>query len=132
MIRCVLAFTFLFAAFGLTTAATAADPEQKAELRELKKKNKQLKRELAKKKAEFPQLFEEITTKEEGANWKFARTSAVVSHPAASKDYPARGATHMSFSFKRMSARVVCPFADSRPRGKWLIYNARANTLKTR
>lgn len=133
MIRAGLAIAIVaFATCATAGPAWATDPQQKAELRELKKKNKQLKQELAQKKAEFPKRFEEVTAKEKGAGWIFARTSAVLTHSAAAKDYPVRGATHMSFSFKRLDARVVCPFADARPRGKWLIYNARANTLKQR
>jgi hypothetical protein len=119
----------------LTPDVALADgtPAQKAQLKRLKKENKRLHKELARKRQAMQKRFTEVTATEKSRGFAFPRSTAVLS-PRTPSQYPARFQPVLRLDLHRAAARAVPNWSKTRTKVPWILHdmNPRADKLPAR
>lgn len=119
----------LFSCFALEAAAV--EPDQRAELKTLKKKNRELKKKLREAETAAAERFARMTQSEQAAHWAKHSVTGFFS-PNTADDYPAKGAVHARLVLERYDNWLSCPFGSSYGQGGWNVYDAKARAYRTR
>ncbi len=130
-----LALTFALAIAPVIVAAPArpahaAEADLKKRLKDLKKKNAEMSAELAKKKAESQQLFQQVSAAENAAGFRGLSCHGVASAKAPDPGFPVTGVPHARLRVKRGTFVMSATFEAARPAGAWRTYPGNCQAAK--
>lgn len=123
-----LALTLAPALFAPSSAHAQADMKQR--LKDLKKKNADLKSQLAKKTADSQKLFAQVSAAEASAGFRGLSCHGVASAKTPDPGYPVTGVPHARLRLRRGVYVMSATFEAARPVGGWRTYPGNCQAAK--
>src|SRR5687767_7091346 len=111
-------------------ASAHAQANLKQKLKELKKKNADLKSQLAKKTADSQKLFTQVSAAEASAGFRGVSCHGVASAKTPDPGFPVTGVPHARLRLRRGTYVMSVTFEAARPAGAWRTYPGACQAAK--